>query len=131
MSVILFMPESYRLASAEERNFYCNGCGTKGLGGWLVPDTLWGLNITPVCDIHDWMYKEGITLEDKERADRVMLNNMLRIIDASTGWAASLFRALRRQRAMKYYSAVRDLGGLAYWSGKNKPEDEGTLHGSN
>ncbi len=113
----LFAPASYLNASKTEKELCCNGCGTKGLGGWLVPDTLWGLSITDVCDINDWMYAEGKTIEDKEEADRVMLNNMIRVIDANSSWIPGL-TIFRRQRAMKYYSAVRDFGGPAYWSGK-------------
>ena len=48
--------------------------------------------------------------------DRAFLNNMLRIIEAESKWLTWL----RRSRAMKYYSAVRDFGGPAFWKGKNK-----------
>ncbi len=118
----LFAPHTYWVASNAERESRCNGCGTKGLGGLLVPDTLYGLDITEACNIHDWMYFEGKNIADKESADRTFLNNMLRIIDA--GSFAPL-RWLRRVRAMSYYSAVRDFGGPAFWSGKNKPEEIG------
>lgn len=112
----LFAPKSFWAATDEERWVRCNGCGTKGLGGWIVPDTLWGLDITFLCNIHDWMYSEGKTIEDKEEADRSFLNNMVRLIDAkSSRW----LRWIRRSRAMSYYSAVRDFGGPAFWSGKN------------
>ena len=113
----LFAPESYWKASKKMLDMICNGCGTKGLGGWLVPDTLWGLNVTPCCHIHDWMYNEGNAIEDKDVADRAFLNNMSRTIDAKSG---RLLKPLRRLRAKSYYNAVKYFGGDAFWSGKNK-----------
>lgn len=118
----LFAPADYRQATAEQKRDICNGCGTKGLGGLITPDTLYGLSINAACDIHDWMYVFGRTIADKEEADRVFLNNMLRIIEAKSGL---LLRWLRRRRAMTYYSAVRDFGGPAFWAGKNAPEELG------
>jgi len=120
--VKLFAPKEYWLLSPEEKASRCNGCGTKGLGGWLVPDTLWGLSIEEVCNIHDFMYGEGMVQADKEAADRVFLNNMVRVINAKTRFGC--LRALRLQRAMKYYTAVSVVGGPAFWHGKNKPEEE-------
>ncbi len=119
---MLYAPESYWKASAEERTKRCNGCGTKGLGGWLVPDTLYGLNITEACNIHDWMYAKGKVIADKDSADRAFLNNMLRIIEAeSSAW----FKSIRKRRAWAYYLAVKQFGGAAFWSEKNKPEEMG------
>jgi len=113
----LFAPASYISAPPAMRARLCNGCGTKGLGGWLVPDTLYGLSITPACDIHDWMYHIGLTIEDKESADRAMLNNMIRIIHANP---CRFLDIPRKIRAKNYYNAVKWFGGPAYWSGKNK-----------
>ena len=118
---ILFTPDSYLAASAKEKDYRCNGCGPKGLGGWLVPDTLYGLSITEACNVHDWMYSEGSTLEDKEKADRVFLNNMVRIIqDGSNLW---ILRRMRLLRAKNYYNVVRILGGPSFWDGKDTEED--------
>ena len=55
MTQELYKPESYKRAQASEIDNVCNGCGSKGLGGWLVPDTLYGLSVTEACNIHDWM----------------------------------------------------------------------------
>ena len=111
----LFAPKGYRDLSPAEHARICNGCGTKGLGGYIVPDTLWGLEIEECCHIHDYMWSQGKTIEDKAQADRVFLNNMLRVIDEGSKW----LRFLRRRRAFKYYEAVAVFGGPAYWSGKN------------
>lgn len=113
----LYAPASYVDAPPETRAQVINGCGP---GGWkvdLVPDTIWGLDVSPACDIHDWMYATGETIEDKDEADRVFLNNVLRLIDAAGG--CGLMKRLRRRRARIYYKAVQHFGGPAFWAGKN------------
>jgi hypothetical protein len=117
----LFAPESYHLASKEVRDRVTNGCGTAGWKGWLVPDTVYFLSIKAACQIHDWMYAAGTTLADKEEADRVFLNNMMRIINAAGGWG--ILVQARRTRAREYYEAVKYCGGPAFWDGKNKAEN--------
>ena len=123
MTAQLFAPETFWTLHPILRGKYCNGCGPKGLCGFIVPDTIWGLCITAACEIHDYMYAIGETLADKEEADRVFLNNLLRIIDAGTRY--DWLKRLRNRRARTYYLAVVELGGPAFWSGKNKPEELG------
>lgn len=117
----LFAPAAYW--SLIDKSPYCNGCGAKGLGGYLIPDNLFGLSIENCCNIHDFMYSMGNGIADKEEADRVFLNNMLREIEAVQ--ASRVVNFFRRLRAMGYYSAVRDFGGPAFWAGKNRPEELG------
>ena len=112
--VRLFCPLTYQRASKQERDKVCNGCGAANAKFDFVPDTIYGLNINDACNIHDWMYSKGKTIEDKQEADRVFLNNMLRIIEAKGGF----LKVFRRMRAIKYYGAVVDMGGPAYWAGK-------------
>ena len=115
----LFAPELYWKATPEQRSEVCNGCGTKGLAGIVIPDSLEGLDISECCAIHDWMYTFGLTLADKEEADRVFLNNMVRLINDNH--TIEPIMAIRRQSCMVYYTAVCDFGGPAFWAGKNKP----------
>ena len=108
----LWAPQSYLDASPKQLKEACNGCGTEGWKGDLVPETIWGLNINECCCIHDWMYNEGTTPKDKERADTTFLNNMLRLVNQSDWW---ILRLLRRRRALKYYEAVNQFGGPAFY----------------
>lgn len=122
-AIKLFAPESYQLALINDPDYVdqiCNGCGTSGWKGKIVPETMWGLNVTAACQIHDWMYYHGKSEEDRVEADRVFLNNLIRIINAHGGWLAWL----RRYRATTYYNAVREFGAVPFWQGKNRPEDE-------
>jgi len=115
MTMNLYVPLSYTTATLSQRSAICNGCGSSKAKFDFVPDTIYGLCITAACHIHDWMYHEGKTIEDKKEADRAFLNNLIRIIDNHGG----LLKFLRRRRARKYYLAVKYFGGPAYWNGKN------------
>lgn len=117
----LYAPESFWHASVEERKQVCNGCGTKGWSNLLVPDCMWGIPIGEACDIHDWMYFEGQTQDDKNRADRVFLNNLTRLIEGRS--ENRLFKFLRKRRARTYYMAVKMFGGDAFWADKNMDTD--------
>ena len=98
---------------------YSNGCGP---GSWkvdIIPDHLWWMSIKEECDIHDFMYEVGITLADKEEADRTFRNNVVRKILSQTGWINRILRRRRLRLAQVYYLAVEQFGGAAYWEGKN------------
>ena len=120
---LLFAPPEYWQLTDEQRKDICNGCGTKGFCGYLVPDNLWGLDITEACNIHDYMYHIGQTIADKELADRVFLNNMIRLIDAGTRWNWLKRRRVREAKVYHYF--VVEFGGPAFWADKNQPEEMG------
>lgn len=94
------------------------GCGPGE--GWkeaIIPDTVWGLSITPSCAIHDYQYAMGKTEEDKIMADLNFLGNMDLQVDKQTRiWP---LKAVRHLRTVKYYEAVRLGGHVAFWTGKN------------
>lgn len=118
MNATLYAPPAFVTAPASVRKLVANGCGP---GGWkvdLVPDTIYGLDVAPACDIHDWMYAAGAIEADREEADRVLINNLLRLIAAAAG--PGWLQWLRRRRAHTYYNAVRIFGGPAFWNSKNK-----------
>lgn len=112
--IVLFAPTGYRHLTPVSKKNICNGCGAKG--GIEVPSTFYGLDISESCNIHDFMYLQGKTNEDKEVADRVFLNNMNRIIEARS---CCFLKFLRQRRAKKYYLAVKYFGGSAFWDNKN------------
>jgi hypothetical protein len=64
------------------------------------------------------MYAVGYEIEDKNEADRAMLNNIIRLIDRdSHKWYKPTF--LQKIRAKEYYLGVKYFGGPSYWKGKN------------
>ena len=112
----LVAPMEYWKIPPEDMHLHVSGrCGPgKGLGDKLVPETLWGLSVTPACEIHDFMYSFGEkTAEYKDIADKVFLSNMLTIIDKKTRYKA--LKYLRKKRAFKYYVAVSTFGDACFY----------------
>ena len=119
-TALLYAPEEYWDLTPSQRHVV-GGCGPGELGDKLIPDTIYFLSILQACRIHDFMYRIGASLEDKEEADRVFLNNMLRIIDSNTKY--KWLKRLRRKRAHKYYWIVNTFGTPTFWKRKNKPNE--------
>jgi hypothetical protein len=112
-------PECWEFKKRHPKDFESFGCGPGGLGDLLVPDTVYFLSIRPACRIHDWYYRffPGNSEDDRKRADRIFLNNMLRIVDFHTNF--KVLRWLRKRRCNKYYFAVRAFGGPSFWADRN------------
>ena len=114
---VLYAPASFLVASEQELLDTCNGCGAAG--SWFRPPSkMWGTDIEPACNIHDWMYSKGYTIEDKHQADETMQNNIDRLIDRdSHKWYKPTI--LQHCRSRLYFLGVSWFGGSAYWKGKN------------
>lgn len=113
--VSLLCPTPMASASHDDIMIQTNGCGRDGLENRLVPDTVYGLDISPVCRVHDWMYQyaqersrrhqdqEKLTA-DERFADGVFAMNLVSLIQQQTG--NKFLRWLRLRRAHKYVNAV-------------------------
>lgn len=114
---VLYAPAGFKVATEQALKDTCNGCGASG--SWFrPPSTIYGTDIEGACHIHDWMYGHGYTIEDKQEADRVMLNNMIRLIERDRKkWYKPTM--MQHRRALKYYEVVVMFGGGAFWKGKN------------
>ena len=111
----MYFPVGYLVLSAKEKERICNGCGSLW-GGILVPDTIWGLDISEACNVHDYMYNEGKSEIYKLHADNCFRMNMYALIEA--GSQNRFTKWIRKSRADKYYWAVRKFGNDAYFKGK-------------
>lgn len=114
---VLYAPASFLTATEAELLEVCNGCGAAG--SWFrPPKRIYGTLIVYACHIHDWMYNFGRSIEDKNEADRTMLNNTCRLIERDRSkWYKPTW--LQYVRAKEYYFAVKNFGGSAFWAGKN------------
>ena len=81
-----------------------NGCGREGIEERLIPDTIWGLDISPVCRVHDWMYADADTAEEENYADAIFGANLISLIKQKT--SSRILQWLRLRRAYKYVDAV-------------------------
>lgn len=107
--VRVMAPVHFWNLSAAQLGEICNGMGPKGYG-WLVPDTMYGMDLGPAGDVHDAMYKLG--LWTRLQCDKLFLENMLNIIEDESD--SKILAWLRRRRAHKYYWAVRAGGASSY-----------------
>lgn len=95
----------------EEKRKSCNGCGT-GWNKYLVPNTVYGLNIRIVCCIHDEDYERGGTEEDRKLADERIHDNINIIIDLYDEWYYPTKAA--KLRADTYRLVVQKMGAGAF-----------------
>ena len=109
----LFIPDSYRRATPLERSRYCNGCGGAATGwlswlvNWLIPDTIWRLDVTEACAIHDWSYAHGL---GKKRSDLLFFFNLAILCSAGSRWLL----LPRLIRCVVFYFAVTMFGRRFY-----------------
>lgn len=118
----LMVTEKFANATEEVIDEHTGGCGPGDFWDKLVPDTAWGESIFLACRIHDWMYYEGISMEDKIIADRVLDWNCKVLIQDIPGkpgeYEKDAIDFLRLSRALKYYKAVFYGGGEAFDKGE-------------
>ena len=89
------------------------GCGPGAIGDKFVPDSIYGLDVSPACYIHDLSWALAGGQEDKVTADNMFLCNMLRLNDASNSWGITKYIRLRGPFGIyNYYEAVAYIGNL-------------------
>lgn len=81
----------------------CNGCGTAR--SFWVPDTMYRLQVTVCCNIHDYMCARSIDEIERRWTDVEFFFNLTAWIDAKSRFF--LIRELRKHRALLYFKAVR------------------------
>lgn len=85
--VELIMPWEMAAAGMDEIELLTNGCGRAGLESRLVPDTILGVDISPACRVHDWMYSDAASctkrdcLAAEQLADSILAANIISIIE--------------------------------------------------
>ena len=108
----MIVSESYTHSSNYQKQQICNGCGSHGFTGKLVPDVILGRCISDACNVHDWMYCDG---DNKLLADLYFLINMIlfEIKDFS------LISFLRIPIYFMYYIGVSIFGIYFYLKASN------------
>lgn len=107
----LICPSSYLEMPRSEVDKIANGCGAASARFDLVPDTMWGLDISASCAIHDIDYH--FKRIPRDMADAIFLANLVILISRASKW---LFIP-RLVRACEYYLGVR-LGGASSYEAK-------------
>ena len=107
----------------EEKRKNCNGCGN-GINKYVVPNTVYGLNIRICCCVHDDDYDKGGTEEDRALADENLHDNIEIVIDLYDRWYYP--NELAKKRADTYRFVVQQVGDDAfnYSDGRNNKKDK-------
>ena len=115
-------PRCWKFREDHPEEWKAFGCGPGGFGDKLVPDTMYGLNVSEACRIHDWYYRfyPDSTPSARKMADYAFRNNLIRIVEAKT--KNRVLRWVRKRRCQAYYAMVRALGGPAFYSDRNEEE---------
>ncbi len=124
----LAAPESfwYYLGFGNDLSGVINGCGPRGLGDFLIPDTIYGLSVKPACKIHDWMFTIYNDEAGFKLANQVFLDNMIRINNSAS--KHELLKWIRMRRILKYYRAVSDFGRLFFYDAHIDLYDNQTVY---
>lgn len=101
------------LASDEAIKAVANGCGASGWKYDLVPDKIYGADISLACNRHDYRYHIGRTAADKRAADKAFFMEIMTILVAELGWSFALLKG--SGVAASYYIAVSLFGGDAFY----------------
>ena len=101
----LLAPLDYVLASREEKEKIVNQCGPDGFLNRIVPNYLFGLDVSEACNIHDWEFAWARNSKEFKEADWTFKRNLEHLIKAKT--QDSFLRFIRLALAKVYYLAVR------------------------
>lgn len=107
----LWAPRSFWDTDPEYREAVVNGCGPRGWKEKLVPDSMWGLSVRIVCNIHDWMYFVAPRAGwQRKYCDDVFIINLRLRIRSRGGW----LQRWRLRRANVYHNLVRNWGAAHF-----------------
>lgn len=90
-----------------------NGCGPYKASG-LIPNSLFGADLSPACDIHDFTYSKAEAVESRGEADNLFLVNMSEI--ANREIKDPIKRIFAEVGIAVYYFMVR-IFGRKYFDG--------------
>jgi lysozyme len=99
---------------------YPSKCGAGvGIGDIIVPETMYGLSVSPACDIHDamWDIAEPSWIEFHQ-SNSIFLSNILSIIHHRS--SSITLEHLRNYRAVTYYNTVNTIGSKIFWKLKKE-----------
>ncbi len=106
----------------------CNGCGPSGWLSLIVPDKICDIDISHICDLHDYEYYKGSTTQDKINADINFLYNLLKYLSKNINIQKDKKKWHKcRNIAIKYYEAVDRFGFMAFVFAVNQTLDRFTI----
>lgn len=89
-------------------------CGAGKFGDTLIPDTVWGLCLSPACWVHDlsWTLAKQ-SWSDFFQTNNMFRKNMLKINEMTSG--SFIEKSIRRAAIYRYYISVCSFGAYYFW----------------
>lgn len=105
----------------------CCGAGD-GIGEKLIPETMWGLPISPACYIHDkeWPLAQP-TWEAFHASNSHFLHNLVTLVNYTS--QSDILRHIRLYRCVTYYNAVDSQLNHVFWKLKEEQQSKGMWQG--
>lgn len=114
------VPLQFPYDTFEEFTSFC-GAGS-GIGDIIVPESIFGIKVSPVCYIHDIMWQMAEpSWRDFHHSNSVMLHNLLTVVHDKS--ANRFMEHLRNYRVVTFYNAVDTIGEPIFWASKKHQED--------
>lgn len=101
----LITPDTYLIATPEEKGLVVNTCGPEGFLNQIIPNTIFGSSVVEACNRHDWMLNEAKSKEELKVADSTFKHN-LEVLTANPN-DGPILRALKFLAIRIYFGAVR------------------------
>lgn len=121
--VVIIAPENIEFPSKYVHDFSSHCGAGKGFGDIIVPETVYGLKISPACFVHDVMWEMAEpTWEAFHSSNAIFLRNIISLIIVQSD--SRFLKFLRMYRAVTYYNAVDYIGQSIFWAEKKKQADE-------
>lgn len=106
--LLLDRPPGFDDLSFDKMNEFEWGANGR-LSGLVIPENIYGIDISAACAVHDFEYEQGIC---QKRADTRFYKNMEFLIkNSGENW---FIKFLSNLRAKKYYIAVKMFGWTAF-----------------
>lgn len=94
-------------------------CGAGKFGDLIVPDTMWGVNVSPACQVHDDMYEMAEpSWAEFHYSNAILFLNCASIITANS--TNFITRNARIARAAFYLLMVSTAGAPIFWGIKQE-----------
>lgn len=103
---------AYENLTAKEKKEICNGCG--GKGGFVKPPHKAFYKAS--CNHHDYAYFVGCTKEDKNKADKMFYELMIKDCSSLPWYSYIRYRPW----CWLYYNAVKMIGSKFFYYGDAK-----------
>jgi hypothetical protein len=107
----ILAPRYYWDYTKEEKEKLLNKCGCDPVTSSLVPNSIFGTDLSMACKVHDAMYINGKTPADKRLADDLFDKNLVISVNKSS---KGFMRSIKLGVAKVYYWAASFFGHLYF-----------------